>query len=201
MAANPPYVSEIGTLMVLGTYTALGEPDDKYRKALHQLLPPGPALPDLTATELDDFLRSLARELERTDAGIWLTWLEMDPLLTTYQIKRWEDVTGLPGCSGVSVLLEERRLAVAAQLTAVGSGSIPSLTDVAAAMGYAITITEGHTRATRSGRARCGRDRASGLATLFRYTISTGVGANDEQLMCIIEKLNPSQQTIHWDIT
>lgn len=202
MPPNPPLISEIGQLMILGTYTTLGTPDDRYRKALHQLLPPGPALPLVEGTDLDDLLRALAPELERVDAAIWLAWLEMDPLLSTYHIERWEELTGVPGkCAAASTLLSERRKSVVAKLTAVGAGPIPSWEKLALAMGYTVTITEGWTRAARCGQARCGDARSSGLEVLFQWEVATSTGANDEQLKCIFEDLKPAHTTIYWDIT
>lgn len=185
--------------MICGTSAICGQFADDYRRTLFQLLPPGPAF-DREDPELQAFLRGLSKEFVRLNARSWLAWYESDPRSTVYLIDRWEDLVG-NSCGAASTVLSDRRGAVVARLTAQGGGSRAFYQAVGSAMGYALTIVEGFTGATRCGRARSGAVRSSGLDSLFRWSIYTASGSNDAELQCVIEGLKPAHTRIHWVFT
>lgn len=116
----------------------------EYREQLKALLPPGQAFPREPGTTMQELLDGMAEELARVDVrGEELT-VEANPLTTSELLSDWERVAGLPDkCSGA---LEEtaqgRRNALVAKLASTGGQSAAYFIEVAAALGYTVTITE-----------------------------------------------------------
>lgn len=118
-------------------------PDD-FALAVPQLPPPGRAWP---------------RDAGTVQSGLWTafadvaylphwqaTWLlegEANPAYAADLLLEWETDYGLPDpCTPLNPTLEQRRAAVLAKMRAQGGQSIEYYVSVAAALGYAITITE-----------------------------------------------------------
>lgn len=194
--ADVPKTAELGTLMILGFDTEIGDVDERYRKTLHQLLPPGRAYPVDEDTELDDLLGGLSREMLREEKRLWLAWYEGDPRKTVYLVERWEELCGLPGCDDTADTPAERRAAIRAKVAAQHSGTSAFFISLAATMGYTITITMGYTMAARCGRARCGNARSSGLATVFRWIVYGTSGTNDAALECLFQEIKPAHTEV-----
>ena len=117
--------------------------EDAYLSQLQALLPPGAAWtrePDAVLTRL---LAALACELARVDGRADVLLAECDPRLAIELITDWERVAGLPDtCTGPLATLDERRAAVHARITSAGGQSRAYFIGLAAAVGYAVTITE-----------------------------------------------------------
>jgi uncharacterized protein YmfQ (DUF2313 family) len=92
---------------------------------------------------IPETLTGLAAELARLDSRIDGLMLERDARTTTELIDEHEVEWGLPDeCLGSSSVLADRRAAVLAKIRAIGGLSPQYYIDVAAALGYTITITE-----------------------------------------------------------
>jgi uncharacterized protein YmfQ (DUF2313 family) len=72
--------------------------------------------------------------------------LESDPRTAVVTLSDWERVYGLPEpeivAAGISQSVQERRAALVAKVNLEGGQDIPFFINLAAALGYAITITE-----------------------------------------------------------
>lgn len=119
---------------------------DDYLRQLQALLPPGPAWPrddDATITRL---LHGLAEELARVDGRARQLLEEADPRTTAELFTDWERVAGLPDACAVAFGGEQttaqRRTALVGRLITVGGQTPAYFIGLAAALGYAITITE-----------------------------------------------------------
>lgn len=117
-----------------------------YLQQLQALLPPGPAWPRDDDATLTRLLHGLASELARVDGRAWQLVEEADPRSTAELFLDWERVAGLPDvCAeafGGEQTLAQRRTALIARLVTVGGQSPAYFIGLAAALGYAITITE-----------------------------------------------------------
>jgi uncharacterized protein YmfQ (DUF2313 family) len=115
----------------------------EYRAQLQALLPPGLAWPRDDSAPLPRLLHAWAEELARLDARAKTLVDEADPRTTTELLTDWERVAGLPdACTGPLETLTQRRAALVARLTGLGGQSPAYFIALAAALGYAITITE-----------------------------------------------------------
>ena len=116
----------------------------QYRDQLKALLPPGRAFPRERGTTLDATLDALAIELARIDARFDQLPVEAIPTTTTELLPDWERVAGLPdNCSGtIADTIQGRRADLVSKLTARGGQSRAYYIEVAAALGYTITILE-----------------------------------------------------------
>lgn len=118
---------------------------EAYRAQLQALLPSGAAWPRESNTALARFLAALAEEFARVDFRAEQLVDEADPRTTAELLADWERVAGLPdSCVTVAQTTQERRDALVAKLTNLGGQSRQFFTDLAARLGYSITITEFH---------------------------------------------------------
>lgn len=126
----------------------MGLTAEDYLRQLQALLPPGPAWQKDDAATLTRLLRGLSDELARVDGRAWQLVEESDPRATAELFLDWERVAGLPdACAeafGGEQTMAQRRLALVAKLVTLGGQSPAYYIGVAAALGYAITITEFH---------------------------------------------------------
>lgn len=114
-----------------------------YLHQLQQLLPTGIAWPrDMEAT-LTKLLSALADSLSRSHNRTADLIDESDPRTTTEMLPDWETTLGLPdACSAAATTLQERRAALLAKLTSRGGQSRQFFIDLAATLGFEVTITE-----------------------------------------------------------
>ena len=123
---------------------------DQYREQLRSLLPPGPALNDGGVGVITQLLQGMAAEFSRVDTRGDALVLESLPNTTTELLPDWERVADLPDdCTPAGQTVDQRRQALVARFIGNGTPSIPYLTQLAASIGYQITIVK------RSAR-RCG---------------------------------------------
>lgn len=124
----------------------MGLTEIDYLRQLQALLPPGPAWPADDTTILSRLLESLAAELARVDGRALQLVEEADPRTVAELFADWERVAGLPDVCvqalGVDQTLAQRRAALVGRLTTLGGQSPAYFIGLAAALGYAITITE-----------------------------------------------------------
>lgn len=114
-----------------------------YTDQLQSLLPRGAAWPREPGAELTKLVGVVAFELAKVDERAQNLIEEADPRYTTELLPDWERVLGLPDpCAGDVQTLEGRRERVIQKRTMRGGQSRPYLISVAAALGYAVTITE-----------------------------------------------------------
>lgn len=117
---------------------------EEYAQLLKNLLPSGLAFVREPGTNLEQLLLGLAVEFSRVEGRADQLAIEVNPLGSIELLPDWERATGLPDrCSAeLETTLQGRRAAVLAKLASVGGQSIPYLIEVAAALGFTITITE-----------------------------------------------------------
>lgn len=186
---------------------------EQYRDQLKALLPPGRALPREPGTSLETLLHGMAEELARLDARGMELLVDVNPMTTNELLPEWEAVAGLP--DNCSATLEEttqgRRNALVAKLSSTGGQSPAYFIEVAAALGYEVTIEE--FRPFRAGYSTAGEALTNG-DWVFAWrvhapettTISfrAGVSAAGEPLAswgndlleCKMQELAPAHTTV-----
>lgn len=117
---------------------------DDYAEALQELLPIGPAWP----RDIDGVLMTVLRGLcqiwgDFENSASLLLEVESDPRLTIQMLPDWERNWGLPDeCYTAPLSVDERQRALVQRMTIEGAQSRQFFIDVAAYIGYTITITE-----------------------------------------------------------
>jgi len=116
----------------------------EYREQLKALLPPGQAFPRDPGTTLHDLLDGMSIELSRLDGRASVLPQEANPATSLELLPDWERVVGLPDkCSGVlEETLQGRRNALLTKLTSTGGQSPAYFIELAASLGYTVTIEE-----------------------------------------------------------
>ena len=127
-----------------------------YLEQLKTLLPPGQAFPREAGSTLHDLLDGMSIELARVDGRGEALPAEANPASTSELLGDWERVAGLPDkCSGVlEETLQGRKAALLTKLTSTGGQSAAYFIELAAALGYTVTIEE--FRPFRAGVSRAG---------------------------------------------
>lgn len=116
---------------------------EDYLQQLQALLPQGPAWSREQDTVLTKLLTAFAEEFARVDLRIDNLLNESDPRTTNELLTDWERVAGLPDlCTGIPATIALRRELLVSKLTNVGGQSRQFFIDLAAKLGYTITITE-----------------------------------------------------------
>jgi len=129
--------------MLRDQFGLVSHTQDEYRDALAALLPTGAAWPRDPQSRLMCFLSGLAAEYSRLDARAAQLLAETDPASTTELLSDWERVVGLPDpCVTAAQTVAQRRQALEGRLTAVGGQSRRFFIELAARLGYNITIDE-----------------------------------------------------------
>jgi uncharacterized protein YmfQ (DUF2313 family) len=116
----------------------------EYREQLKALLPPGQAFPRDPGTTLHDLLDGMSIELSRLDGRASVLPQEANPATSLELLPDWERVAGLPDkCSGaLEETLQGRRNALLTKLTSTGGQSSAYFIELAASLGYTVTIEE-----------------------------------------------------------
>jgi len=133
-----------------------------YLEQLKTLLPPGQAFPREAGTTLHSLLNGMAIELARVDGRGEALPVEANPASTNELLTDWERVAGLPDkCSGVlEQTLQGRKNALLTKLASTGGQSPGYFIDLAASLGYDVTIEE--FRPFRAGMSRAGDSLTNG---------------------------------------
>lgn len=114
-----------------------------YAGQMRQLLPHGAAWASPQESNLTKLIVSLAAEFARIDARAGQLIEEADPRTTLELLPDWERVLGLPdACFAAPDNVSERRAALRQKITGLGGQSRAYFTELAARLGYFITITE-----------------------------------------------------------
>ncbi|MGY2185508.1 YmfQ family protein [Pseudomonas sp. SDO5591_S426] len=113
-----------------------------YLEQLKTLLPPGQAFPRDAGTTLNNLLDGMSIELARVDGRGESLPIEANPASTNEMLADWERVAGLPDkCSGVlEETLQGRKNALLTKLTSTGGQSPAYFIELAASLGYTVTI-------------------------------------------------------------
>lgn len=107
------------------------------------LLPTGPIWPRDQDTVQWQAILALAPSFTRMFNRAGNLLVDAFPVAPVELLPEWEETLGLPDpCAGVSPTLQARQQQVAARFVADGGQSIAYFTQVAAALGYNITITQ-----------------------------------------------------------
>lgn len=146
----------------------------EYHGQLRSLLPSGPAWDPERVPEIDQVLKSIARELQRIDTRAVELLNEMDPAGVNELVPEWEFVMGLPDrCLGISPAFEERRLAVRRRLVDVGGQTPAFFARLAQSLGYPeARVTE--YRAPRFGRSRLGQSHFGTWTAQLMWILESG---------------------------
>ncbi|WP_341893894.1 putative phage tail protein [Ferrovibrio terrae] len=116
---------------------------DQYLRQQQALLPPGAAWSRSPGTIITAILEVFAETWARLHNRAADLLEEADPRTTLELLPDWERVTGLPDpCFGTEQTVQQRRAALVAQLTATGGQDRQYFIDLAARLGYEITIQE-----------------------------------------------------------
>jgi uncharacterized protein YmfQ (DUF2313 family) len=116
---------------------------EQYGDHLQALLPQGGAWPRDRSATLTKFLQAWGDEFARIDGRGDQLIEEADPRTTLELLADWERVAGLPDeCMGPGQTTAQRRAALLQRLTKLGGQSPAYYIDVAAALGFTITIDE-----------------------------------------------------------
>lgn len=115
----------------------------QYGRMLIALLPRGEAWSLERTADIRNQLHGMAMEFARIDARGDSLVREAMPDTTLELLSEWETVAGLPGeCTGQLETVALRRAALVARLTTIGGQSRQYFIDLAAALGFEITIEE-----------------------------------------------------------
>jgi uncharacterized protein YmfQ (DUF2313 family) len=182
-----------------------------YARQLKALLPPGPVWNLEADSTLSKLLLGIGEELARVEGRGLAVLDESDPRTALETLEDWERVYGLPdGCLlTVPDAIGERQALVTQKAVALGGQSRQFFIDLAATLGYTVTITEFHP--LRAG-FRAG-DRCYGLAWAYAWQVNVpmteivifraGSRAGDRvrgwgyiDVECIIERVAPAHTTV-----
>lgn len=114
-----------------------------YAGQMRQLLPTGAAWSMPADSNFGQLIAALAEEFARIDARAGRLIDEADPRTSLELLPDWERVLGLPdACFAAPDNVSERRAALRQKITGLGGQSRRYFTELAARLGYYITITE-----------------------------------------------------------
>jgi uncharacterized protein YmfQ (DUF2313 family) len=116
---------------------------DDYTSALQALLPRGRAWPRDTDAVQTQAIRGMAEAFERSGARGSQLLVESFPSTAYELLGEWESTLGLPGIYGTSPTeTGDRQAQVVSALTDTGGQSVAYFVQLAARLGYTITITQ-----------------------------------------------------------
>ena len=192
--------------------------DTDYLHQLQALLPHGPAWPRDDTAALSRLLAALATELARVDGRAMQLVEEADPRTVAELFADWERVTGLPDACAVAFggdqSMSQRRAALVGRLTTMGGQSSAYYVGLAAALGYAITISEFSEHSVNDNVEHPLYGAAwnfawqvnAALNTVTEFTIDSTVDDplatwGNALLECVINRLKPAQTTVLFSYT
>lgn len=184
---------------------------DNYAEQLRNLFPRGRAWNDDPSSFLYKLRMAIAEELARIHSRSLNLQEELDPRTTDELLSDFERVLDLPDdCITEEQTFEQRRQAVVARLIAQGGASPQYFIDLAAAMGYTITITE--YRPFRVGYSSAGDEltdeewaltwKANGATDVLQHAVAGSPAGtplawvDNELLPCTFGKLKPAHTNL-----
>lgn len=186
-----------------------------YARQLKALFPKGPLWNFEPDSVLSKTIDGIATELARVDERGDNIADEWDPRTTLELLTDWERVLGLPdGCTDDSSSIALRRAAIIGRLVALGGQTPQYFIDLAAAMGYTITVTEFRPYTVRSpvntplygdAWAYAWQVNAA-LNTVRRMTVRDGVNQplaswGNDVLECAFTRLKPAHSHVLFSYT
>jgi len=189
-----------------------------YLQQLQALLPPGPAWASDEASFTTHLFDGLAQELARVDGRALQLVEEADPRTVAELFADWERVAGLPdACAeafGGDQSVAQRRSALIGRLTTLGGQSAAYFIGLAAALGYAITITEFCEHSVNDDVEQPIYGPAwnfawqvnAALNTVTEFTVDSTVDDalaawGNSLLECVIKRLAPAHSTVLFSYT
>jgi uncharacterized protein YmfQ (DUF2313 family) len=185
----------------------------QYARQLKALLPRGIAWNLERDSYLSRVMLALAEELARVHTRTVDLVRELDPRTTLELLADWERMLGLPDvCAPAEQTVQERRDAAVAKYTRLGGQSPQFFIDLAAAIGYEVTITEfypfradeSHAGDALTNDAEWAHTwRVNGRETTFRR-FTAGLSAageavrdwGNEELECVISLRRPAHTVL-----
>jgi len=186
-----------------------------YLHLLQQLLPTGGAWPRAAGATLTRLLNAFGYGLATAHNRALDAIEEADPTTTTELLSDWERVAGLPDActAAVAPTVQERRAVLVARLTGRGGQSRQFFIDVAAALGFAVTITE--FRPFTSGHSAAGDPLTNGTwafawrvnapeTTIVSFRAGQSAAGEplakwgNEVLECVLTRLKPAHTTVQF---
>ncbi len=117
--------------------------DADFQQAMLRLLPRGRVWRTDPASNLAALMLALAPTYTRSTAAAAQVLIDASPATTVNLLTEWESSLSLPDiCTASNPSIEQRQAAVAAKFGARGALTIPYFIAMAAALGFAITVTE-----------------------------------------------------------
>lgn len=126
-----------------GVVTGVVSPSENYRAQLAALLPTGLAWPHAPDSTLQRLLAGWAESFARLDARAQELVAESDPRAAVALLPDWARVAGVPdSCVDDAPTADALRAQLLRRLTGINSPTPAYFVDLAAAFGFAITLTE-----------------------------------------------------------
>ena len=192
--------------------------DTDYLRQLQALLPPGPAWSKDDDATLTRLLYALSAELARVDGRAWQIIEEADPRTTAELFLNWETDAGLPDSCAVAFggtqTMAQRRAALVGKLVTLGGQSPAYFIGLAAALGYAITVTEFHAQTVNDDVNMPFYDVTwnfvwqvnAALNTVNVFNVNGPVSDplaswGNALLECVIKRLKPAHTTVQFSYT
>lgn len=114
-----------------------------YARQLRALFPRGAAWRTDKDAKLTLFIAAMAGEFYRIHQRVEALLREMNPRTTVEMLADWEEALGLPDpCVTDAQTEQQRRTAILLKLTTIGAQNKQFYIDLAARLGFEITITE-----------------------------------------------------------
>lgn len=180
------------------------------------LVPQGEAWPRDPRSNLDRTLGGLAAWRGRVEVRADELLAEADPRTATELLPEWEEAVGLPDeCLPAPETLADRRGLVVSRLVGAGGGTRAFFVDLANALGYAVTISEGTSAPFRAGQGRAGESLGGELdwfvwtveapLTLVRRATAGVLRAGEplatwgnELLECVLRRASPAHTLVRF---
>jgi len=173
----------------------------EHRQQLDQLLPPGLLWTRRPGSNREKLLTAIAAESARFEELTLALIDEADPRTTSDLLDEWEAYVGLPDpCVPTSITFtdDERRAQIVARLNANGGQSRQFFIDLAAAIGFTITITEFTT--FQVGISGAG-DPVGGETWVYAWQVNTATDARSPILECLFHRLAPAHTVVIFNYT
>ncbi|WP_227720527.1 YmfQ family protein [Yersinia proxima] len=145
---------------------------NEYTAAIQSLMPGGLVWPKISGGVQTSTLRALARSYQRSDEDARDLLDAAFPSTATAMLPEWEATLGLPDLCAIGEIdsMIQRQRAVVSKLFGIGGQSVDYFIQVAAALGYTISITQ--YRQACAGMSVCG-DAINGEEWPFTWLVTS----------------------------
>ncbi|OTA14031.1 prophage tail protein [Xenorhabdus vietnamensis] len=186
-----------------------------YTAGLNGLLPTGMAWTRQPNSVMSAVIRAIARSYHRSDQDAHALLDGGFPATATIMLPEWEQTLGLPDDCAIGEIdsISLRQKSVVSKLLKTGGQSNQYFIDLAAELGFNITITE--FRQARAGMSACGAAingddwpfvwRINAPTTTINYAVAGGSYCGDplrswgnKKLECQFQKISPSHTILQF---